>query len=616
MLLLLGGLFAMPARGEERFAILIGANVGWANDRPLRYAEADAERMRDVLLELGGFAPDRIHLLRDPDTTTVRARLERLARTLRGLDAESLVVVYYSGHADERHLHLRGPPLSHAELHETLQELPASVRVGILDACKSGSILTAKGGRRVPAFELKVVNELSLRGLVLLTSSGADELSQETRALAGSVFTHHLVSGLRGAADLDRSGSVTLSEAYQYSHQRTEVETAASPVPHRPAFRFDVQGQGDLTLTRLGQDTARLMLPPEEDHRYVVVDEHESRLVAEGRSRPGEQVVLALAPGPYLLKRVLRERMEVARLRLTPGVPVRAETLSYEARPLGAGFLKGGNPEELDADERREWRRGEALRLLALGEAGMALSIFDELLAQRPEDAGALRGRARALVRLAEAYEGVGDRQREREALRAALVAEPSLAEDSDFARWYRRLQELESLEARDSRIRADVESELRHNPRLKRRWGLGVEVLSTRGLLSVSGLVLLQEVWLLHLAVDPLGLAIVGAPSLDIGARRLLPIGGRLTPFVGAGLHLTLAPWPGLWDGDSNFDLRYRYRGLWGNTLHVDAGIQLISSSALAGELGLGVILSEHLPYAPHINISPMLNLGVHWYL
>ncbi|HEX8437981.1 MAG TPA: caspase family protein, partial [Archangium sp.] len=50
-------------RAEERFAVLIGANAGWSNDRPLRYAETDAERMREVLVELGGFAPDRVVLL-------------------------------------------------------------------------------------------------------------------------------------------------------------------------------------------------------------------------------------------------------------------------------------------------------------------------------------------------------------------------------------------------------------------------------------------------------------------------------------------------------------------------------------------------------------------------
>jgi hypothetical protein len=37
---------------------------------------------------------------------------------------------------------------------------------------------------------VKVVDDLRARGLALLTSSGADELSKEAKALRGSVFTH------------------------------------------------------------------------------------------------------------------------------------------------------------------------------------------------------------------------------------------------------------------------------------------------------------------------------------------------------------------------------------------------------------------------------------------
>ncbi|HEX3759440.1 MAG TPA: hypothetical protein VHW23_12075, partial [Kofleriaceae bacterium] len=44
------------ARAEQRYALVIGANPGWSQDRPLRYAENDAERIRDVLVSLGGFA--------------------------------------------------------------------------------------------------------------------------------------------------------------------------------------------------------------------------------------------------------------------------------------------------------------------------------------------------------------------------------------------------------------------------------------------------------------------------------------------------------------------------------------------------------------------------------
>ena len=105
---------ARTAFAEQRYALIIGSNPGWSQDRPLRYAENDAERVRDVLVSLGGFSPDRVELLRDPTTAEVRASLRRLGQVARDSSAEdTLVFVYYSGHADDTNLHLRGEPLSH-----------------------------------------------------------------------------------------------------------------------------------------------------------------------------------------------------------------------------------------------------------------------------------------------------------------------------------------------------------------------------------------------------------------------------------------------------------------------------------------------------------------------
>src|SRR3954466_13399425 len=71
VLLALGAM--TPAHADQRYAVLIGASPGWSRDRRLGYAENDAERMRDVLVRLGSFAPDHVSLLRDPDTNEVRA---------------------------------------------------------------------------------------------------------------------------------------------------------------------------------------------------------------------------------------------------------------------------------------------------------------------------------------------------------------------------------------------------------------------------------------------------------------------------------------------------------------------------------------------------------------
>src|SRR5258708_6683319 len=160
---------APSAYAEQRYALVIGANPGWSMDRPLRYAENDAERIRDVLIALGGFTPDRVQLLRDPSTADVRAALRKLATSAHdSSNDDTLVFVYYSGHADDTNLHLRGEALSHRELQETMRSLPATIKLAVIDACKSGAV-TRKGGTLVDEFDVSVVNP-KLSGMVFLTS--------------------------------------------------------------------------------------------------------------------------------------------------------------------------------------------------------------------------------------------------------------------------------------------------------------------------------------------------------------------------------------------------------------------------------------------------------------
>ncbi len=329
------------AGAETRFALVIGANAGWSQDRPLRHATSDAQHVSEVLVELGDFARENVVLLRDPDTAEVRAQLAALSKRAAALDGQSLVFFYYSGHADDRWLHLKGDPLGFEELNVTLRDLPAQVRIGVLDACRSGALVSTKGGAPVSSFDVTVVDELTVRGLALLTSSGADELSQEQRALQGSVFTHHLISGLRGAADFDQNGQVTLAEAYRHAYQRTEADTAATLAPQRPAFRYDIKGKGELVMTWPVKSTASLRLPRGGGERYVVVDDEERWVVAEGSASPDHELKVALPAGRYRVKQVLQDKLQVASLTLADGANVDAKGLAYSSMPLSSGLVKG-----------------------------------------------------------------------------------------------------------------------------------------------------------------------------------------------------------------------------------------------------------------------------------
>ena len=72
-------LFTLPALAERRAALLVGENAGDLVDAPLRYAESDAEAMRDVLVRIGGISESYAILLRGATAPELRGALASLA---------------------------------------------------------------------------------------------------------------------------------------------------------------------------------------------------------------------------------------------------------------------------------------------------------------------------------------------------------------------------------------------------------------------------------------------------------------------------------------------------------------------------------------------------------
>jgi len=609
--IVLGLLVPMSARAEQRYAIVIGANPGWSEDRPLRYAGHDAERVRDVLVALGGFSHDRVTLLEDPSTAEVRSSLRKLAQTVRDATEDTLVFFYYSGHADDKHLHLRGDPLSHVEIQDTLRGLPATIKLAVIDACKSGAV-TRKGGRSVTEFDVSVVSP-RLSGMVILTSSGADELSQESRALSGSVFTHHLVSGLRGAADDNADQEVTVSEAYHYAYSRTQADTVVSGAPQRPAFRDELSGQGELVLTHLAAlRYAALRIPSGGQDRYVVLDSHQWRLIAEAHGRLDRDVVLALVPGSYSVKRVLPDRLEVATFDLAAGNEIDVARLSYRVESLSAGVVKG-DANDLGPAERHDLMRAQAFGLLAEGQAVAALDVFDHLVREVPGDRLAWRGRGRALVRLADAYQRVGNQADEFRTLNDAVRSDPSLSEDPSFQIWYQRLSELEARAQNISEAKGKLEAEVRANPRVAKWFGLGGSIF------SASGAITIDLTWVVHpMVFSQLGFDLL-VPGVDASVA-LAPLTSRWSPYAAIGGHLSLrklgvdigsSEIPMSWNHDTQM---FEENDIWGAAARIELGAQYVGTSGFTTHLGLGLILLHNSRGAAKAASWPVFHFGYLW--
>ncbi|WP_257461706.1 caspase family protein [Archangium lipolyticum] len=414
-----------PAYAVQRFALVIGANTGWAREQPLRHAVEDARKLAETLEQLGEFSREDITVLSEPTTDKVLWAFDQLAARAAGSREESLFLFYYSGHADDTYLHLRGPPLRLDALHRRIQALSPALKIGILDACQSGSILP-KGGRPTRSFQLQVRDELALRGLVFLTSSGADELSQEARALAGSIFSTHLVSGLRGAADADRDGQVSLTEAYRHAYEHTLMDTASSPLGvQRPRVRIDLKGQGELVLTRLSRAGAIVVFPPG-TRECVVTDGAEQRLLAEVPASSQRERRLGVGAGDYVLKCNAGGWYEVAPFKLAPGDVLRVSSLSFREVPFSQMVVTKGTGD----DAQRGSLKRQGFRTLAEGRAEEALQLFEQALGEDRRDQEAFLGKARALLAMAEREEARGRSQVAKRLRAAAVMAYPRIEEE------------------------------------------------------------------------------------------------------------------------------------------------------------------------------------------
>jgi len=246
-------LLPAPAAAQvERFAVVVGNDLGQAPDVPLRYAETDAARVAEVLQEVGGVRPENLVLLRGQDAGTVRRALIAVNDRVRAASGQGILLVYYSGHADAGALHLGPTSLELGELEQLVRGSAAAFRLLVLDACRSGALTRVKGGTPIPPFDIRIDERVAGEGAVFLTSSSASEDSQESDELQGSFFTHALVSGLLGAADENGDGQVTLDEAYRYAYAATlRASSRTLAGLQHPTFQYEVRGQGDLVLATL-----------------------------------------------------------------------------------------------------------------------------------------------------------------------------------------------------------------------------------------------------------------------------------------------------------------------------------------------------------------------------
>jgi hypothetical protein len=133
------------------------------------------------------------------------------------------------------------------ELATIFDRIEAERIIFIADTCYSGMV----GGRtfRREGFRDVVIEiddifleRLSGYGRVVITACQANELAMELDELGHGILTYYVLEGLKGNADLDGDGQITLIELYQYIAENVPIKAKEAGGCQTPLLKGEITG--------------------------------------------------------------------------------------------------------------------------------------------------------------------------------------------------------------------------------------------------------------------------------------------------------------------------------------------------------------------------------------
>jgi hypothetical protein len=238
------------------WAVVIGIDA-YPNIRQLGCAVNDARGFYRHLLHHNRIPADNLTLLVNQEATLTAIRSALGTHLKNKAGSEDMVVIYFAGHGAterdamspdgdglEKYLlpyganpeDLYASALPMREISHIFNRIRSERLIFIVDSCYSG----ASGGRTVSLTEIRAtISDAFLdrvtggKGRIILTASSANEVSCEKEELRHGVFTYFLLEGLRGKADADQDGQITVDEAYAYVAQKVPQATGQEQHPVR-----------------------------------------------------------------------------------------------------------------------------------------------------------------------------------------------------------------------------------------------------------------------------------------------------------------------------------------------------------------------------------------------
>jgi hypothetical protein len=339
-----------------RYGLIIGVNEGGPDRTNLQYAAKDAESFNKVMQEMGGLSPGNNILLINPDVARIEHSFTAIKRLIVNQSKSAMrqeFIFYYSGHSDEEGLLIGDQKLSYKRLRTLIGTVPSDVRIAIIDSCASGVFIRAKGGVKRAPFMVDTSTEM--KGYAFLTSSSETEAAQESDKIKASFFTHHLIAGLRGAADVSQDQVVTLNEAYQYTFKETLAQTEKTQHgPQHPSYDIQLSGTGDLVLTDLREVTASLIIE-ENILGRIYIRNPKGDLIVELNKVAQNKMEIGLPPGRYHITIDDNATYYQADINLAEGKKTNLFAKNLERIDSESTYARGDKEHELDIDGKYDY---------------------------------------------------------------------------------------------------------------------------------------------------------------------------------------------------------------------------------------------------------------------
>ena len=251
------------------WAAVIGIN-DYSNARPLKYAVNDALAFKNYLKNYIGLPEDHIFFLTEQNATKENIQSLLGTKLKRMASKEDTVIIFYAGHGAvetdpsnpdgdgfEKYLlpydadlnDLYTTSISMDEVRKIFQRISADRLIFIADTCYSG----ASGGRTMVASKTranlsdKFYERISKgKGRVIISSCSANEVSKEDDNLQHGIFSYYMLEGLKGRADQDGDGIITVSELFSYISRKVPEASAQDQHPVKKG-----ETEGELVIGRV-----------------------------------------------------------------------------------------------------------------------------------------------------------------------------------------------------------------------------------------------------------------------------------------------------------------------------------------------------------------------------